>query len=250
MFVVPSRYCLILFKYEPRDAPSPRSTDRLGLVNSPHPLQILAAVCHYLNWSMPHLGSELGGLRFSEESFETARGVTKVGGRGGRMWNRRIVQVAVAAGSIALISGLFTGDVGAAPSKASYNLQVGAICRGYQQKLQAVGSTLSSDSTPQQLAAELKSTIPMDQKGISRMKKIPQPKAEGRRLKAVFTTQRIELERFKKLDNDIKEGNGDAVRVLIPTLSSVVAKLKKQYDMAGLTECAVETPAAPMSPAP
>jgi hypothetical protein len=160
------------------------------------------------------------------------------------MWNRKVIRASVGVASLMLISALSTGEAGAAPSKASYDLQVGAICRGYQAKLQAVGLTISSESTPQQLADELKMTIPMAQKGISKMSKIPQPKNDGRELKAVFSSQRNELKKFKQLAKAIGADKEATVHALLGTVSSVATKLKRQYGAAGLTECVAETSAA------
>lgn len=163
------------------------------------------------------------------------------------MWNRNVVRATVGVLSLAVISAFPAGEAEAAPSKASYNLQVGAICRGYQEKLQTIGLTISSESTPQQLAEELKSTIPIAQKGISKMKRIPQPDHDGHQLKAVFSTQQAELKKFKNLEKYIGEGKDSTAHALLGALSSVAIKLKHQYSAAGLAECAAGTPAASAS---
>jgi hypothetical protein len=164
------------------------------------------------------------------------------------MWKRKIAQVAVGAGSLVLVASLFTGDAGAAPTRSSYNLQVGAICRGYQEKAQTVGLGLSAESTTHQLMTELKSVIPAAQTGIAKMKKIPRPKNDGHQLNAVFSTQKTELNKFKKLAKDIQENKDKTARVIMEYIGSQAAKLQKQYNEAGLTECAVATSATSTTP--
>ena len=92
----------------------------------------------------------------SADLQRSRRGLPRLSTEVKKMWNRNVVRATVGVLSLAVISAFPAGEAEAAPSKASYNLQVGAICRGYQEKLQTIGLTISSESTPQQLAEELK----------------------------------------------------------------------------------------------
>jgi hypothetical protein len=157
------------------------------------------------------------------------------GTRVNRATKRTIGWVSVAVMGMGILATGCSSSTSAAPTKASYATQANAICKEFNGKLNAIGS--SSGQSLSQVQALLAEAVPLAERGQAKLEALPKPSDESAALNKVYAAQQTQVNQLKALANAVNAGDATKIQSISATLNALGGPLNSQFDALGLTAC-------------
>jgi hypothetical protein len=126
------------------------------------------------------------------------------------------------------------------PDQASYDTQANAICKQFNAKLNAIGS--SSGQSLSQVQALLAEAVPLAERGQAKLEALPKPSDESAAHDKVYAAQQTQVNQLKALANAVNAGDATKIQSISARLSALGGPLSSQFDALVLTACGSGSP--------
>jgi len=124
-----------------------------------------------------------------------------------------------------------------APTQAAYDKQANALCQTYNAKLKAMGATITSASSKQQVASELAKAVTLAKQGSAQLKALAKPAGQSAGLDKVYADQDAQVSQIQAFASALQANDSAKAQSIENALNAGNGRLNQEFDALGLTAC-------------